>query len=161
MKRTSVSSLIVLALIGGVGGAFLEMGLTASGRPIIQPPITLAVALAAIGIIVISLAVPIWRLTRGKSRSMIDAYYATRVLMLAKASSLSGALITGFGLGVTIYLLTRSIVLVNSTELAVATVIGSGLLLAAGLIAEHMCTIPPGDDKDEDDQGKKAVQVKP
>ncbi len=160
MKRTSPVTLVLLAVLGGVVGAFLETALTAGGRPIIVPPLTLAIALAAIGGIVISLAVPIRRLTRGKAKGPIDPFYATRVLMLAKASALCGALLTGFGIGIGIYLLTRSVLQVNSVGLAVATIVGSAVLLAAGLIAEHMCTIPPGDD-DDDDPGKKAIKVRP
>ncbi len=160
MKRSSPFTLILLAVLGGVVGAFLETALTVGGRPIIIPPLTLAIALAAIGGIVVSLAVPIRRLTRGKTKGPIDPFYATRVLMLAKACALCGALLTGFGIGIAIYLLSRSILQVNSLGLAIATVIGSGVLLAAGLIAEHMCTIPPGDD-DDDDPGKKAVKVRP
>jgi hypothetical protein len=160
VKRTSPVTLILLAVLGGVVGAFLETALTAGGRPIIVPPLTLAIALAAIGGIVVSLAVPIRRLTRGKTKGPIDPFYATRVLMLAKASALCGALLTGFGIGLGIYLFTRSVVQVNSIGLAVATIVGSAVLLAAGLVAEHMCTIPPGDD-DDDDPGKKAVRVRP
>jgi hypothetical protein len=160
VKRTSPVTLVLLAVLGGVVGAFLETALTAGGRPIIVPPLTLAIALAAIGGIVISLAVPIRRLTRGKAKGPIDPFYATRVLMLAKASALCGALLTGFGIGIGIYLLTRSVLQVNSVGLAVATIVGSAVLLAAGLIAEHMCTIPPGDD-DDDDPGKKAIKVRP
>jgi hypothetical protein len=160
VKRSSPFTLILLAVLGGVVGAFLETALTVGGRPIIIPPLTLAIALAAIGGIVVSLAVPIRRLTRGKTKGPIDPFYATRVLMLAKACALCGALLTGFGIGIAIYLLSRSILQVNSLGLAIATVIGSGVLLAAGLIAEHMCTIPPGDD-DDDDPGKKAVKVRP
>jgi hypothetical protein len=160
MKRTSISTLVLLAVIGGVGGAVAETGLAAAGRPIILPPLTLAVALALIGGIVVWLAAPIRRLTRGKAKVPIDPFYATRVLMLAKACALSGALITGLGVGITIYLLTRSVVPgVGSVGLAVSTVVGAGLLLAAGLIAEHMCTIPPGDD-DDDESGKKTVRVR-
>jgi hypothetical protein len=161
MKRTNLSTLILLAVLGGVGGAFLETALAASGTPVIIPPYTLAFALAAIGVIVILLAVPIRRHTRGKSHAPIDPYYATRVLMLAKACALSGALLTGIGIGVTIYLLTRSNVPgVGSVGSAIATVVGAAVLLTGGLIAEHMCTIPPGDDED-DDPGKKTVRVRP
>ena len=160
MKRTSISTLLLLAALGGVVGAFVETALTAGGRPIIVPPLTLAIALAAIGGIIISLAVPISRLTRGKTKGPIDPFYATRVLILAKAGALSGALLTGLGVGIGIYLLTRSVVPVNSVALAVSTIVGSAVLLAAGLIAEHMCTITPGDD-DDDDPGKKAVRVRP
>jgi hypothetical protein len=161
MKRTSISTLVLLAVIGGIGGAFAETGLAAAGRPIILPPYTLGVALVLIGGIVVWLAVPIRRLTKGKAKAPIDPFYATRVLMLAKACALSGALLTGLGAGITIYLLTRSVVPgVGSVGLAVSTIVGAGLLLAAGLIAEHMCTIPPGEE-DDDESGQKTVRVRP
>ena len=159
MKRTSVSLVVVLALVGGVVGGFLEAGLTAGGRPIIIPPLTFPLALAVIGGIVVALAVPIRRFTRGHSHEPIDAYYATRVLVLAKASALIGAICAGFGLGITVYLLTRSVVPVGSVASAVVTFVGAGALLAGGLIAEHFCTIPPSDDDDED--GKRAIRVRP
>ncbi len=159
MKRTNVGVLVLLAAVGGVGGAFLETGLTASGRAIVLPPYTLALALAAIGGIVISLAVPIRRLTRGTATGPVDPYYATRVLVLAKASALTGALLTGFGIGVTFYLLTRSIVAGASVGQSVVTVAGAGVLLAGGLIAERMCMIPPRDD--DDDHHGDTVRVRP
>ncbi len=161
MKRVNISTLILLAALGGVTGAFLETALAAGGRPIVLPPLTLAVALLAIGVIVILLAVPIRRLTTGKSKEQIDPYYATRVLMLAKASALSGSLLTGFGVGITIFLLTRSVLPgVGSVGLALSTLLGAGALLVAGLIAEHMCTIPPSDDGDGE-SGKKSIRVNP
>jgi hypothetical protein len=41
----------------------------------------------------------------------------------------------------------------------VATLIASGILLAAGLIAEHMCVIPPADP--DDDADPKPIRVRP
>jgi hypothetical protein len=158
MKRTNIGVLVLLAAVGGVGGAFLETALTSGGRAIVLPPLTLALALAAIGGIVVSLAVPIRRLTRGKATAPVDPYYATRVLVLAKASALTGALLTGFGIGVTFYLSTRSIVAGGSIVQALVTIVGAGVLLAGGLIAEYMCTIPPSDDDDHDG---KTVRVEP
>jgi hypothetical protein len=157
MKRTNIGVLVLLAAIGGVGGAFLETALTSGGRAIIIPPLTLALALAAIGGIVVSLAVPIRRLTRGRAPGPIDPYYATRVLVLAKASALAGALLTGFGFGVVFYLSTRSIVAGGSVVQSIVTIVGAGVLLAGGLIAEYMCTIPPSDD----DENGKTVRVEP
>ncbi|CAN5456716.1 hypothetical protein BH10ACT6_BH10ACT6_07390 [soil metagenome] len=158
MKRTSVTWLVVLAVVGGIGGALLETALSSSGRPIILPPLTLPLALALIGGIVVSLAVPIWRLVRGKAKAPIDPFYATRVLVLAKASALIGALLTGFGIGITGYVLTRSVVPVGSVGMGIATIVGAAALLACGLIAEHMCTVPPRDDDDDDGQ---AIRVRP
>lgn len=160
MKRTNISTLVLLALIGGIGGGFLETLLAAAGRPIVLPPLTLGLALLAIGIMVVVLALPIRRLTKGRASQPIDPFYSTRVLVLAKASALSGSLVTGFGAGVLIYLLSRSIVPgVGSVVQSGATLVGAACLLAGGLVAEHMCTVPPNDD--DDDEGKRAVQVRP
>jgi hypothetical protein len=160
MKRTKVTTLVLLALIGGIGGGFLETALAAAGRPIVLPPLTLGLALLAIGVMVVVLALPIRRLTRGKAAQPIDPFYSTRVLVLAKASALSGALVAGFGAGVLVYLLSRSVAPgVGSVAQAVATIVGSVALLAGGLIAEHMCWIPPNSDDDE--PGNRAVKVRP
>lgn len=161
MKRTTIVSLVTLAIVGGVGGGFLETALAAAGSRIMLPLISLGLALLAIGILVIVLARPIQRLTRGKASQPIDPFYATRVLVLAKASALSGALFTGFGAGVLIFLLSRSVEPgVGSTAQAVVASVGAAALLAGGLIAEHMCTIPPNDD-DNNDSRTPAVKAGP
>lgn len=160
MKRTNITTLVLLALIGGISGGFLETVLASAGRPIVLPPLTLGLALLAIGIMVVVLALPIRKLTRGKATLPIDPFYSTRVLVLAKASALSGSLVAGFGAGVLVYLLSRPVVPgIGSVVLAIATLVGAAGLLAGGLVAEHMCTIPPNDD--DDDQGDRAVQVRP
>lgn len=161
MKHTRISTLFLLAALGGVSAALVETAMALGGRPIILPPITLPIALAAIGVIIVVLALPIRRMIKGTHPAPVDPFYATRVLMLAKASSLSGSLLFGIGIGVAAYLLTRSIApAVGSLGLAISTIVGAGVLLAAGLIAEHMCKIPPGGD-DDDKPGKKPVQVQP
>jgi hypothetical protein len=160
MKRTRVSTLVLLVIIGGLMGGLVEVALATSGRAIIIPPLTLPIALAAIGVIVIVLAIPIRRLTKGKTKAPIDPYYALRVVMLAKACSISGSLLAGLAIGMIIYLLTRlALPGVGSIGLAIATLVGAAILLAAGLIAEFMCTIPPSDP--DDDSGKKPIRVRP
>ena len=145
MSRTKPTHLILLAVLGGGLAWLLEVALTASGRAVVIPPFTLALALAAIGVIVVLMALPIRRATRGTASSRVDPFYAARTAMLAKASSLSGALVGGAGLGIAVYLLSRSVPAVGSVTMAFATAAGAILLLIGGLIAEHMCTIPPDD----------------
>jgi hypothetical protein len=157
VKRTRVTTLIALAIVGGAIGAFVELTLQANGRPIIGLPITLAIALAVIGGIVVTLAVPIRRMTRASNAPRVDPFYATRIVMLAKACAVTGALIAGVGFGVLAYLLTRSVIGVGSVTQAIATIIGAGVLLAGGLLAEHMCRIPPSDD--DNDRGKDPVKA--
>ena len=148
MTRTNPLHLLLLVVLGGVTSWFLEIALAASGRPVIIPPFTLAVALVLIGVIIVVMALPVRRVSRGIPNARVDPFYATRVVMLAKASALSGALLGGGGLGIVGYLLTRSVLpAVGSVTMAVATAVSAIVLLVAGLIAEHMCAIPPGDDE--------------
>jgi hypothetical protein len=58
--------------------------------------------------------------------------------------------LTGSGVGIVIYLLTRTVLPgPGSIWLAVVATIGAALLLAAGLVAEYLCMLPP-DDHDEE-----------
>lgn len=158
MKRTRVTTIILLAVIGAAIGAFGELALVSTGRPIVNLPITLAIALAVIGGIVVSLAIPILRMTRATTAPRVDPFYATRVLVLAKACAMTGALVAGVGVGVLAYLLTRSVIGVGSVTQAIAAIVGAGVLLAGGLIAEHMCRVPPEDD-DKNGPGKEPAKA--
>lgn len=148
MTRTKPTHLILLAVLGGGATWFLETALAASGRPVIIPPLTLGVALLLIGVILVVMALPVRRVSRGVPNARVDPFYATRVVTLAKASSLAGALLAGGGLGIAGYLLSRSVLPgVGSVTMAFASTVGAALLLVGGLVAEHMCTIPPDDDQ--------------
>lgn len=157
MKRTRISTLIILGVLGAAAGALGELALSVNGRPIIALPITLGITLAVIGGIVVTMAVPIRRMTRASTAPRVDPFYATRIVMLAKASALTGAIGVGVGLGVLAYLLTRSVIGAGSVVQAVVTVVGAGVLMAGGLLAEHMCRIPPGDD--DNDSGKEPAKA--
>ncbi|MDO7882652.1 DUF3180 domain-containing protein [Antiquaquibacter soli] len=147
MTRTKPLHLVVLAALGAALAWFLQTALAASGNAIVLPPVTLAFALALIGGIVVLMALPVRRVSRRVEGATVDPFYATRVVMLAKASSLSGALLGGAGLGITAYLLSRSVIPgVGSVAMALASTVGAIILLVGGLVAEHMCTIPPDDD---------------
>lgn len=150
MTRTTPLHLVLLAVLGAGITWLVETALTANGRPIVIPPFTLAVALVLIAVIIVVMALPVRRVSRGIANARIDPFYATRVVMLAKASSLSGALVGGGGSGIAAFLLSRSVLPAGaSVTMGLATGIAGILLVAAGLIAEHWCFIPP-DQKDDD-----------
>lgn len=151
MTRTKPLHLVLLGVLGGTLSWFLQTALTAMGSPILIPPLTLAFALALIGAIIVFMALPVRRVSRRVEGARVDPFYATRVVMLAKASSLSGSLLGGAGLGITAYLVSRSVIPgVGSVTMALACTAGAIILLVAGLIAEQMCTIPPDDDEPND-----------
>ena len=152
MTRTKPLHLLMLAVFGGAILWFVETALAVSGRPVLIPPFTLSVALVLIGVIIAVMAWPIRRVARGNRSARVDPFYATRVVMLAKASSLGGALLAGAGIGIAGYLLSRSVLpAVGSVTMGVATAVGAILLLVGGLVAEHWCTIPPDDDEKKRD----------
>ncbi|WP_353987214.1 DUF3180 domain-containing protein [Ruicaihuangia caeni] len=152
MKRTGPVSLLVLAVIGLAAGIMLDTGLAAAGRPVFVPPITLAVALALIGAVLVALARPVRKAVKARTLNAIDPFYAIRVLVLAKASSLAGSLIGGFGIGVIVYLLSRSVVAAGGAVLlSAASVVGGAALVTGALIAERMCSLPPGDEHGDGD----------
>lgn len=149
MKRTRISSLLGLGLAGVVLAFLIDLGVAAAGSPVLVPPLTLPLTLVAIGALVLGFAIPIYRATRGTKKARIDPFRAMRVAVLAKASSLSGALVLGVGIGILIYLSSRSVPAYASIWQSVATTVGALILLVAGLLSEHFCTIPPGDDEDQ------------
>lgn len=147
MTKTQPATLIALVVLGALGGILLQMALAATGQPRLRPEFTLAVTLLLIGVAVIALAVPVRRAVRGTATARIDPFYATRVVVLAKASSLSGALLTGLALGVVIELFTRSGGPPADSYLrAFAALAGAIALLIGGAVAEYLCRVPPRDD---------------
>jgi hypothetical protein len=153
MKRTHASAIIAFALGGIVVGYLGDLAVVSSGAKAIVPPLSLPITLVGVAVLVVGLAWPIRRAVKGKATKHLDPFRAMRTAVLAKACSLSGALVFGFGVGISLFLITRSVVPTDDMVwLALATAIGAGLLLAGGLIAEHFCTLPPDDTEPEKEE---------
>lgn len=148
MKRTAPALVLLLVAIGAGVGLLVQQGLAMAGRPGITPPVSLTIVLIALGVVVVVLAVPVRRAVKGH-RKHVDPFYALRVLVLAKASALSGALLAGAALGSVLFLLSRTVPALGALGYSVGTAIGGAVLLAGGLIAEGLCRIPPPTDEDE------------
>lgn len=153
MKRTHASTVIAFALGGVVVGYLIDLAVVTAGGNAIVPPLSLPVTLVGVAALVVAFAWPIRRAVKGKATKHLDPFRAMRTAVLAKACSLSGALVLGFGIGITLFLLTRSVVpSVDTVWLALATAIGAALLLAGGLLAEAFCTLPPDDTEPEKEE---------
>ncbi|GAA1978897.1 DUF3180 domain-containing protein [Microbacterium pumilum] len=156
MKRTGAGILLISAALGVAAGFLFDQVLTSTGRPTFTPAVTLPILLVLLGGIVIALAVPIRRATRGPKGAPVNPFRALRIAMLAKASSIVGAAIGGAGLGLLLFLLTRPVApSVGSMGTIIATAVCGALLVAAGLVAEQLCTIRKDDDDEHpgDDPG--------
>ncbi|PPF53158.1 DUF3180 domain-containing protein [Clavibacter michiganensis] len=156
MTRTRSTTLIALLIAGAAVGWFAENALLMSGRALLIPPLTLGATLLIVGIVLLALARPIRRSTLGRTPGRVDPFRATRVVLLAKASALAGALLTGITGGVLAFVLARPVLPgASSVGLAVAGTVGAVVLLVAGLVAEHWCRVPP-DDRDDSRPGDPA-----
>ncbi|PVE73782.1 DUF3180 family protein [Microbacterium testaceum] len=149
MKRTGAGILIIALVIGAVVGFVVDTMLTAMGRTTFSPAASLPTILVLLGAVVVVLAIPIFRASRGRSGQRIDPFRALRIAMLAKASSLLGAVAAGFAAGLLGFLLTRPVTpSIGSMGSIIATLAAGAVLVVAGLVAEQLCTIRKDDDDD-------------
>ncbi len=153
MKRTSATTLVVLALLGGGAGYLIDHALTVAGRATFTPSGFLPVLLLLLSAAALALAWPVRRSVRGLTPGRIDPFRALRAATLARASSLLGAIMAGFGAGLGVFLLTRPVDPQVGSIMAMAALVASSLVLvAAALVAEQFCTLPKDpDDRQPDD----------
>jgi hypothetical protein len=144
MKPTASSTLLVAATMGGVALWATEYVLLSVGRPVLVPPLTWGVAFGLLGIIILVAAWPIRaHALAPEPATRVDPFYATRVVLLAQASALTGAGFTGGGVGVLVFFLTRPVLSSAALWLSVLALLGAILLMVGGLVAQKWCTLPP------------------
>jgi hypothetical protein len=96
------------------------------------------------------------RIERRPGAIPVDPHIAVRYVVLAKASSIAGALFAGFFGAVGVWLLVeRSRLAAASNDLppAIGGFVGAVALLVAALVLERSCRVPPRPD-DEDETGE-------
>ncbi|WIB00236.1 DUF3180 domain-containing protein [Curtobacterium sp. MCBA15_012] len=153
MKPTRASTLVSVAFVAAVAGFALDAVLASRQSPTLFLSTPLGATLALIGVAIVAMARPVRRHARdGATRQRpVDPLYATRVVVLAKASSIAGALFGGFGGGLLVYLLTRSALPPLGSVLPNAVALGGGaVLVVCAIVAERMCIAPPPGDDDDD-----------
>jgi hypothetical protein len=150
MKRTSPAAIIGLLLGGGVVLYLVQLLFQTRGEYIFVPPISLPVTLFVVAIVVVVLAIPVRRAVNGKKNARVDPFYASRIVALAKATTYVGALLTGGGAGILVFVIARPVAPpLGMVTSSIALIVTAILLSAAGLIAESFCTLPPDDPEDE------------
>jgi len=160
VKRTNPGLLVALALFGAAVGFAVQTALAAMSIAKVRPEYTLAASLLLIGVLVVALAIPVRRAVRGATRQPIDPFYATRVVVLAKACAIAGALLAGVALGFLLDLILRGSPASDSFVRVLASLGGSVVLLIGGVVAEFLCRVPPRDDDDDHpDRGPERVHL--
>ena len=156
MKPTKTSS--VIAVIFGLSVvSFLTVRLMVSnGMAIPTSPTNLLLALAFIAVVLLALSIPIWRykvaLTQYKTGTRpkrVDPFYAVRVVLLAKASAVTGSGFVGWHIGALVAQLSLPVSFTAALLQNSFGLVASLVLMAAAIISEQICRLPedPGNDK--------------
>lgn len=155
MTRTSAGPLLLWAVAGTLIGYFLEAILVRQlGQPLFVPAVSFPVTLVFVAALLIAFALPIRRAATGTTGGNINPFRAMRVAALARASSHVGALLSGVFAGILLFLFQRlGPPEVSSVWLSGLSLVSAAILLAAGLVAEHLCRLPKDDERDDDNPG--------
>jgi hypothetical protein len=150
VKPTKVLTLIGWVVPATTAGYLLSKIITSNGGQVPVTPINLLLTLVAISIILAGFAVPMLRYRRAladqqKNSSSprpkrLNPFYAVRLLVLAKATAMSGALFTGWHIGV-IWMQLSSPVTTDSIWQNAGGLIASIAMVIVGLVVERICRI--------------------
>lgn len=150
MKPTKVLTLLGWVVPATTVGYLLSKIITSNGGQVPVTPINLLLTLLAISIILAGFALPMVRYRRALAEQQknsssprpkrLNPFYAVRLLMLAKATAISGALFTGWHIGV-IWMQLSSPVTTDSIWRNVGALIASITMVIVGLVVERICRI--------------------
>jgi hypothetical protein len=152
MKPTRVSTLVVVAVVGAAAGWLLL-------RSVYQrlPPLPWT----GVPALLIAAAAEVWtgrdlkaRIAGQRGLKPAAPLFVSRMVALAKASSLAAAIIAGFAAGFAIYLsgsLSASVPREDALT-AVVTFAAAVLLACAALYLENSCRVPDAPGRDQQDE---------
>jgi|688.fasta_scaffold186629_4 hypothetical protein len=161
MKPTKAS--VVLVIVFGVTVlSFVAVRLlVANGMAVPASPTNLLVTLAAIALILLGLTIPIWRYkasltqyTKGPRPKRVDPFYAVRVVLLAKASAITGSGFVGWHLGAMIAQLSLPVSFTAALLQNSFGLVASVVLTVAAIVSEQICRLP---DEPKDNQTDQMV----
>jgi hypothetical protein len=154
IRPTSVSGLVVAALAAAAVGWLLLSMLYARMPPLPWPPIVVVAALALAEAFLAQNTSA--RIQRKPGAPPVDALAVARYAVLAKASSLAGALSAGFSGGLLAWLtLEPTRAAREDVPAAIGGVVAALALVGAALWLERACRIPDRpDQKDGGESGR-------
>lgn len=157
MKPTQLKFLFLIALATAIIGYFVAALLVGRGFQVPVSPTNLLITLGAIGVVLLALSIPIWRYRSalrdgsGKRPKRVDPFYAVRVLLLSKASSLAGALFAGWHIGVVGYQMFSPVVVPVFALQNAMGIFASFALVASAFVTEQLCRLPEDFGPDAED----------
>ncbi len=158
MKATNPWSLASYATGAAIFSGVLSEVFVSRGFAVPVSPINLPVTVAAIGLALALMAIPMARYRSAlkdpkKLAKRVNPLYAFRVVSLAKASSVAGSLFFGWHVGVLVVQLTLPAISAN-VVFTIAGVVAALVTTGVALVVEYLFRIPP--DIDEPTEGTPA-----
>jgi hypothetical protein len=153
-----ISPLIIVAwvLVSGIVGFGYSTYAVNNGLEVPISGITLALSTALIAVVLLGLAVPIWKYKRTITKALttskplpVNPFYAVRVLLLSKAAAITGAMLIGWHAGVLVKQFTAPVVVTDATTPNITALVAAVLLLIVGFVVEQICKLPSDKSKDE------------
>ena len=153
-----ISPLIIAAwvLVSAIVGFGYSTYAVNNGVEVPISGITLSISTALIAVVLLGLAVPIWKYKRTITKALttskplpVNPFYAVRVLLLSKAAAITGAMFIGWHAGVLVKQFTAPVVVTDATTPNITALVAAVLLLIVGFIVEQVCKLPSDKSKDE------------
>jgi len=156
LKPISPLIITVWVLVSGITGFGYSTYAVNNGLEVPISGITLALSTALIAVVLLGLAVPIWKYKRSITKAVttskplpVNPFYAVRVLLLSKAAAITAAMFIGWHAGVLVKQFTAPVVVSDATTPNITALIAAVLLLIVGFVVEQICKLPSGKSKDE------------
>lgn len=127
------------------------------GRGGIAPPVpwTALAGVVALAIAVVAAGLPVYRWRSGRSQVRLDPLVAARTVVFAKAAIYGGALVFGWYAAQALAVL-PDVIGARRTRLVLASLcaVAAVLVVVAGFLVQHWCTLPPQDKDEKDDDAR-------
>jgi len=163
VKPISVIGVISWTLSAALAGFAYSNWALANGFHLPVSGITLSISVGIVAIILLVLALPIWKYKRNLKKVLdakstevkkvlpVDPFYAVKVLLLARAAAVTASLFIGWHSGVLVKQFTSPVIAQEAIGPNLAAAIVSLLLLAVAFIVVEICKLP--------DDGSKSKSV--
>ena len=150
MKPTKIFTLLGWVIPAATAGYLYSRFVVASGGQVPVAPLNLILTFLAISVILAIFAAPMFRYRRELAAQRqnssaprpkrLNPFYAVRLVMLAKATAIAGALFAGWQLGV-IWFQLSSPVTPGSVWQNLAALVANIVMIVIALVIERICRI--------------------
>lgn len=165
MRLTKIMTLVAWLISSTTAGYLITQVLVNSGGAIPISPWNIIVTLPLIGVLLLAMAIPMFRYRKALAQQKaqksserpkrLNPFYAVRLVLLSKSIAISGAIFSGWHLGVVWLQVTSPIIPASILQNALALG-GSVFMTIAAIIVERICRI--GEDSNNQIDGAAKLQ---